>query len=276
LLPERSLPLAQKLELQRKLRDFYASVDDYTAFNQPSAQSHCWEAVGTDILARLNTENSDESAIRILEVGSGRSGLSQWMNAKGLRSKVHLTCQDVTAQNVDWLERYCDSVVVGNLDQIAACDGFDVIVSTYVLEHVADPSSHLDRLNSLLRPGGCIFLFCPRYDFPGYLCPSTRHLGVLSRFRLSMLMLRFRLASVLRREPAFLIQTDLAAFHGPFFLDADAVHWVSRLDLELWAERASLGFRRLAVGNPRPWTKDWIVKRWLTCAVEFRKDRVSE
>jgi hypothetical protein len=107
---------------------------------------------------------------------------------------------------------------------------------------------------------------------PGYLCPSSRHLCLPTRIYFGIRSSWSRVSSWICRRPAFLIQTDLAAFQGPFFTDADAVHWVSLIDLYLWARKKGASLRRLSIGRPRIGSKDWIVKRWLTCALEIRKD----
>jgi hypothetical protein len=80
-----------------------------------------------------------------------------------------------------------------------------------------------------------------------------------------------RVNSFLNKRPAFLIQTDLAAFHRTFFPDADLVHWVSLFDLKLWAQTKGAPIRKLKIGSPFLGSKDWIVKRWLTCAIEICK-----
>jgi 2-polyprenyl-3-methyl-5-hydroxy-6-metoxy-1,4-benzoquinol methylase len=271
LLRENSMTAAERIAIRQKLLEFYNSVPDYAAFESASDQSHCWLHVYLGLQRRMSEQRAEDPLLRVLEIGSGRSGLGSWLTEKGLRDRVHLTAHDVTSQNVAWLKRWSDDVVIGDLDRLSAIPAFDVIVSTYVLEHVPDPTRHLDLVLSLLRANGSIFLFCPRYDFPGYLCPSARHLCVASQVGLLSRVVRQRIVSFILQRPAFLIQTDLAAFHGPFFTDADAVHWVSLLDLRLWARRSNLSFRRLVNGNPKRFTKDWVVKRFLTCAVELRK-----
>jgi hypothetical protein len=49
----------------------------------------------------------------------------------------------------------------------------------------------------------------------------------------TQLMLR-RLRVILGGPPAFLIHFEPTAFHGPWFRDADAVHWLSLWDLKRW------------------------------------------
>ena len=271
LLPEAQLSSSEKLVLRKKLDAFYHNVPDYTAFKTPSDQIHCWEHVVIELQERLKSHGTRTPPIRVLEIGAGKSGFGAWLVQRGLRAQVHWTAQDVTSLNADWLMTRADEFVLGDVSAIKAVACFDVILSTYVLEHTTDPSDHLNSLNALLRPSGSLFVFCPRYDVPGYSCPSSRHLGLISRLGLMLQMLRFRLRSRLSRDPAFLIQTDLAAFHVPFFTDADAVHWVSLFDLSLWAKRSGLFLRKIEIGNPRMGSKDWIVKRLLTCAVHMRK-----
>jgi 2-polyprenyl-3-methyl-5-hydroxy-6-metoxy-1,4-benzoquinol methylase len=50
---------------------------------------------------------------------------------------------------------------------------FDLIICRTVLEHVRDPRRSLDRLISVLAPGGALFL-----ETPNYLFPREPHLGV--------------------------------------------------------------------------------------------------
>jgi hypothetical protein len=82
-------------------------------------------------------------------------------------------------------------------------------------------------------------------------------------------MMEHRFNSLVSGKAAFLLQTDLAAFHGPFFTDADAVHWVSLLDLQLWARQQGMAIKKLGTGGARLGSKNWVVKRLLTCAVEI-------
>ena len=82
-----------------------------------------------------------------------------------------------------------------------------------------------------------------------------------------------RLATLLTGSPAFLVQTDLAAFHQPFFTDADAVHWASEFDLKSWARSHKAASRSLKLGTPRFPSKDWVVKRLLTIGIAITFDR---
>ncbi len=41
---------------------------------------------------------------------------------------------------------------------------FDVVTATEVIEHVPDPRAEVDRIRTLLRPGGCLYMTTPNFD----------------------------------------------------------------------------------------------------------------
>lgn len=250
-----------------QLDEYYSSVSDYTAFFKPSSQNHCWIHISAEIRKRSSITNSP---IKVLEVGAGKSGFGLWLNQQGLRKSVSWSAQDVTLQNREWLEDQADKGIFGDVNVIEY-EKYDIIFSTYVLEHIARPSNHLEYLYRLLEENGSLFIFSPRYDFPGYFCPSSRHISNYKKIKVFFWQQIYRIRGYLKKEPSFLIQNDLAAFHGPFFTDADAVHWVSLFDLNYWTYRIGAKFRILNLGSSKILSKEWIVKKFLTCAVEIRK-----
>jgi SAM-dependent methyltransferase len=269
LIPEAKLSVLEKQTLRCQLDEFYGKVSDYIAFEQASHQTIAWSNIRAKIDDRLQKKGGD--IVMILEIGAGRSGFGEWLKEQGLRDRVRWSTQDVTTQNARWLDSQADEIFYGDVSEIPATAQFDIVFSTYVLEHVTDPAIHLNYLHSFLRPDGSLFIFCPRYDLPGYFCPSSRHLNWFTRLGFGLQWGGGRLNSLVSGRPTFLIQTDLAAFHQPFFIDADAVHWVSLLDLKQWTRSKGAMIRSLQYGSPKSWSKDWIVKRFLTCAVEIRK-----
>jgi len=269
--PEARVSREARLDLRCRLDDFYRNVPDYSAFHESSNQVPCWEQVARELHRRIQQNGEPHILLRVLEVGAGRSGFGNWLLEQGIRDRFHWTAQDVTDQNLPWLAEHADVLHIGDVSSLDLAQSFDIIFSTYVLEHITDPVSHLNTLHTLLRPGGSLLIFCPRYDVPGYLAPSCRHLGRLTRLRISLTVAWHRIQTLLTRKSAFLIQTDLAAFHGPFFTDADAVHWVSEMDLHFWAKRLDSSLKRLAVGKARFGSKDWVVKNYLTCAVQIQR-----
>lgn len=254
-------------QVKNKLDQFYNSVPDYSAFEVSSNQQHCWHYLEEHIRKLL----SNEQHVKILEVGAGKSGFGEFLSTINLREFCHWTAQDVTRQNAEWLQSQADHVIFGDIESANINEDFDVVFSTYVLEHVTNPLAHLNKLASLIRrQQGTLFIFCPRYDMPGFMPPSTRHLGLRDKIKFLLIGLSYRLRTILSNQPAFLIQTDLAAFHCPFFRDADAVHWASLYDLKAWARSQNGKLHPLKIGNPPFLSKDWIVKRLLTIGVSIQ------
>ena len=267
LLPEAKMSISEKLTLRRQLDEYYQKVSDYVAFSEASNQSGCWVHIENEI-QRLQKNNK---AVEILEIGAGRSGFGKWLQTRGLRNKVYWSAQDVTIQNLDWLESQANQVFYNDVSEITSHNNFDIVFSTYVLEHITDPPVHLEYLYGLLRPGGSLFIFCPRYDVPGYLCPSSRHLSWHVRLKFEIRWVLARCRSLWNHQPSFLLQTDLAAFHESYFVDADAIHWVSLLDLKFWAQSKGTRAQQLKIEVTTVSVKEWIVKRLLTCSIRIHK-----
>lgn len=257
-------------ELRRQLDCFYANAFSYSAFQTPSDQRHCWPHIQSHIEHLLS---QGQKKVSVLEIGAGKTGFATFLEEVGLRSSVEFHAQDVTRFNEDWLLAQTDSVYFGDVADAGVTEGMDIVFSTYVLEHVTNPSKHLENLWTFVKPQptchGALFLFSPRYDLPGYLCPSARHLTATARLRLLFTAAKARLIGLLTRSPQFLIQTDLAAFHVPFYPDSDAVHWVSLFDLKLWAKDHCGELETLRLGSPAVFSKDWIIKRFCTTAVKI-------
>lgn len=267
--PEACLPPECRDHLRQRLLDFYNSVADYSAFQAPSQQRQCWGHLAAWIRSRISDDSSRR--LRILEIGAGRSGFGSYLAKQGIRHHVDWICQDVTPANRDWLEKEADQVWIGD-EQTFAGARADLVFSTYVFEHVINPSAHLSALREALflrDKGGTVMIFSPKYDIPGYLCPSTRHLSRRARIRIAWLVAFHRLQTLVTGRPSFLIQTDLAAFSLPFFTDADAAHWVSGLDLAAWAGRNGARLQRLPMRAAKSWSRDAVIKRHATLAARL-------
>jgi 2-polyprenyl-3-methyl-5-hydroxy-6-metoxy-1,4-benzoquinol methylase len=276
LLPYHKLSKEAHRELREQLDQFYSAAPDYTAFQAPSDQRNCWEHVITCIRERL--QNRSGRKLRVLEVGAGRTGFGRYLAENNLREAVEFHAHDVTRYNEEWLRGEADESFLGDILTARLPRGYDIVFSTYVFEHVTDPTAHLEKIWSLLsdeETGGDLFIFSPRYDLPGYLCPSARHLSASQEFKFALQAGWARVLALFLRKPQFLIQTDLAAFHGPFYLDADAVHWVSLRDLRIWAADHQASLRTHRIGCPDFPSKDWFIKRLCTTAVQISKPGLS-
>lgn len=252
-------------QLRSALDAFYADPGEYMAFASPSDHRDCWEFVLQQILQTL----ADKDKCRVLEIGAGRSGFPDFCKHRNVA--VHYTAQDVTSANQPYLQCRADGVFIGDLNGLNG--EFDVIFSTFVLEHITAPRSLLDKAWSLLAPGGSLFIFCPRYDFPLYVPPSVRHHGWPKRLAIAALIAGHRLRVLSGGRPAFLITTDPAVFHGTWTPDTDAVHIVSQFDLHAFFR--DRGTRRRL---PRKAASllDWFGKNWLQVNLCVRKPEREE
>jgi SAM-dependent methyltransferase len=271
--PSRRIPPLQLSQLEDRMQAYYAAVPDYPAFHTPSDHPLEWRHVLAEV-SRL--KGSNQEPVAILEFGSGRSGFPCWMRQKlgsDSPTSAFITCQDVTATNQTYLQTVADQVLIGPLDQSALPPArFDIIFSTHCFEHVARPEALLHTCITLLKPGGTLLLFAPRYDLPFYLSPSSVDLRPVSRLLLGLRLMWIRMVSRLRGKPAFVIDTAPACLDRPFVRDADAIHWVSEQDVQLFARRHGLSLSRLNVSHhAAPPSKQWLIDQFGKLAVCLQK-----
>ena len=247
-------------ELRTRMDAFYQSTASYSAFQTVNDLPQQWRHVHAAIVEILK----EQPICRVLEIGSGMSGFSQF--AQDIRSSLCYTAQDVTRANEEHLRSVADAVHFGSITELEG--EFDVIFSTFVFEHISDPRRTLEKLFGMLRKGGKLFIFCPRYDMPFYLSHSADHYGVFRRFGIAISLLAARFQAFLTRQPLFLIHTDPAVLHIPWTTDRDAIHWASLWDLQLFFRGCGL-VKRLRI--PTGSTKDWIVKNLLQINVAITR-----
>lgn len=223
--------------LRARLDAFYANTTDYPAFCALPDQS----GLCTGLRPILGSFLAVKSTVRVLEVGAGRPTFHE--HFADLRDRLIYDVQDVTAQNVAYLRTVADHVWIGDVSAIHG--SYDIIFSAFVFEHVTDPPVFLSTIDRLLAPGGAHVMVCPRYDVPGYVPPSLRHLDRFRRIANCFLLWGYRLATSIDRTPRFLINLSPAVFHVPWYVDADATHLVSRSDVELWHRSHNYRVHRL-------------------------------
>jgi SAM-dependent methyltransferase len=271
LAPFRHLSARQLSQLEERMQAYYAAVPDYPAFHAPSHRPLEWR-----LLAEVRRRSDRNGGLAILEFGSGRSGFPTWLRQQlgsDGAAPLSITCQDVTATNQAYLQEVADQVLIAPLAEgVLPPASFDLIFSTHCFEHVARPEALLHTCISLLKPGGALLLFAPRYDLPFYLSTSCVHLPPVSRLLLGLRLLLIRWFSRLRGKPAFVIDIAPACLDRPFVRDADAIHWVSEHDLKLFSRRHGLSLSRLDVSHrAAPPSKQWFIDQFGKLAVCLQK-----
>jgi len=115
----------------------------------------------------------------VLDVGCGLGGKELFYLLKGARSMTGL---DISQTNVQvarscFAEREPESgqppgLVVADAAAMPFADGsFDLAISTYTFEHLANPAGVLGEIHRVVKPGGEVFI-----SFPPYFSPWGAHL----------------------------------------------------------------------------------------------------
>ena len=251
----------QVVELRSRLDAYYQSASDYVDFEKVNEKPAFWKPV----IERARSIAAESGRCDILEIGSGMTGFPHALD--GDLEGISFSAQDVTSRNEEHLRSVAKKVYIGDLSEIT--DQFDVIFSTFVFEHITSPKATLQHMLGLLKPGGSIFIACPRYGFPLYMPPSARHYGRLKRLRVMTSFLARRMRAWVTGKPAFVIHTDPAILTQPFYIDADAVHWPCIRDI-----RQSLphGYSLRQVKLDIRGLVGLLYRKLMLISVEIRKD----
>jgi len=127
-------------------------------------------------IVRLLGLSERPGVLRILEIGAGAGGISQWLaNAEGGRFEVHAVDVVDSRQVKDGyhFQLIPDSRLPFDNDS------FDIVISNHVIEHVGDDQAqalHLSEFYRVLRKGGL-----------GYLAVPNRWMLVEPHYRLPLL-----------------------------------------------------------------------------------------
>lgn len=91
---------------------------------------------------------------RCLEVGAGRGSIAHWL-AKRVGPSGHVTALDLETSLLGWLDEPNLEVVCGDVLDIELPErSFDLVHTRLVLMHIPERRRALERMVSLLRPGG--------------------------------------------------------------------------------------------------------------------------
>ncbi len=99
---------------------------------------------------------------RVLDIACGAGYGSQILSLAGARAVVGV---DISAETVEYARKHYQTpgveFVCADAEQFDWSEKFDVIVSFETIEHLHYPAKFLDRLHSLLVPGGDLILSVP-------------------------------------------------------------------------------------------------------------------
>jgi SAM-dependent methyltransferase len=136
-------------------KDFYlqyASVED----------KHWWFVGRRQIVEKIIRQLNLPQNANILEVGCGTGGNLSMLARHGQISAMEL--DEIASKIAN--QREITQVRVGSLpDDIPFNNKYDLILLLDVLEHIDDDLSALSALHSRLKPGGCLLITVPAYQF---------------------------------------------------------------------------------------------------------------
>lgn len=107
---------------------------------------------------------------KILDVGCGRGEFLEEAQKFGW----NVTGSEYSETAVNILKAKNITVISGDIEEYLTTDYFDVIVSIEVIEHLKNPLQNTNKMFSLLRPGGLLFLTTPnRKSLTGLIIKSS-------------------------------------------------------------------------------------------------------
>jgi SAM-dependent methyltransferase len=166
-----------------------------------------------------------------LDVGSGGCE-----NAVFLEGRVRYVACDVSSAALErarMLGRPLFGTIRCESQALPFRDGtFDVVLSTYALEHFVFPEESLREMWRVCREGGRIILISPAYDDPRTLPPSVGHWPAARRIGLTMEQAIRQIARhIFPRRFYFARVREPRVLKGEYRPDFDAVHLVSAREI---------------------------------------------
>jgi ubiquinone/menaquinone biosynthesis C-methylase UbiE len=243
--------------LDARMAGYYNRPEIAAYYAQHHAANQAWPAGSEHDVIRRGAS----AGMSVLDLGCGSAHSYVNLAAIGVR----YTGVDVSARqmgsNREAFGRGVEGgtkpeFVAASLYETGLADGqFDLVFSTYVIEHLVWPHRFLREAVRVTRPGGRIVILCPHFRPAGRI-PSFRYGRTVEllkeRLRRGRLVAAARhlflrnvwYPRVVRRDfPAerfpFLINLDPSCFYGPYYADNDAVYLTDRR--EIVAELARLG-----------------------------------
>lgn len=246
--------LDEIFELEKRMNNFYNTTNSYIAFEEESSHEEQWK----QILKYIERKKATLKKVKILEVGAGKSGLGKFLRSNGVIEQTELTFQDVTNKNLHWLKQFSNNVIIGDIGIVTG--QFDIVVHSYVLEHISRPCQFLTYIyDNLTAVGGINIIECPRYDFLFYVPNSLNHCSLLDKVRLKLLMIFSKKSNYIINDPA--------VFYLPFYRDVDAIHLVRIKEICRLFSNAKISTWSV----PSFGLRHWVLNRFLTCRLLIEK-----
>lgn len=237
-------------QLQDELVKYYQGFEEYYGATGNGMSTRNWTDAAA--LGHRRIIEAARSSAQILEIGCG--------NADIVRCYPELASRYT---GVDFSERLLaanrDAVPAARFDKLEsprrlpfAAASFDLVFSTFVIEHAVHPADFLAECARVLRPGGVLIVLCPNFAGTGTI--SSQRLGygpeigsqkwakgrywdaVVTAWdaRISMRLACAWVRLKNRRRPHFFINTRPTCFTDSFRPDVDAVYVTDEREMRMF------------------------------------------
>ncbi|MFN3405703.1 MAG: class I SAM-dependent methyltransferase [Cytophagaceae bacterium] len=226
------------MDLQKKMEDFYANSKTY--YKDIDFTKNVW--INPSALIQKDIIRELQGNKRILEVGCGSANIlmanaideSEYSGVEFSSELINLNKSKFPKATFKVIE---DPRIIPFEENL-----FDVVFSTYVLEHTVFPGNFLKECMRVLKPGGVLIVVCP--DFLGKGRMSSQRCGLSQgtgkeKFMMGKIFDAFITgfdskvrvpitALILRRKaikkPQFYININPICFEDKFRPDVDAIY----------------------------------------------------
>lgn len=152
------------LPTEVELQQYYATTYrlDYNGESTPSTRRvmRAWKN-GERILRQIGPLLPKSG--RVLEVGAGIGCTVKVFERAGFRSEGI----DPGGEFLNYArQRLNAQVQVGDLYDLPETHQFDAVLLVHVIEHLASPRKALNKIATLLKPGGLLYVECPNLEAP--------------------------------------------------------------------------------------------------------------
>ena len=253
--------------LNSKIFKFYKdnTYGPFVKTTDHSSPGGLWRFIAQEI---KKDYQKNKKKIKILEIGAAKTGFANYLIKNKIYNCVDFYTFDITKKNQAWYKKIkCKKSFFKNLNIKYK---FDMVFSSYVLEHIVHPEKFLKKNINLIKKNGKIFIACPRYDLPFYLNPGCKHSSPLVKLNFAIKHIFYRFITIVFKKNFFLTHDDLAIFHKPYFVDANSMHWVSKFELINFFKERNFKTFSLNVNSKVLFSKDWFVKKFLTVAIMIK------
>jgi SAM-dependent methyltransferase len=196
---------ADNIPLQTEFNDYYAAMSRYEFTHNDGIVSKSYMNHTRGIVDFLALHVSNKKA-RILDIGCSTGGLLSLLKERGYSNLIGMDPSPSCVRTIQ--QRYGIEAIASTISTMQSKEYFDVIILSAVLEHLVDLNSSVQKVASLLRPDGLLFIEIPdserfyAYIFTPFQQFSIEHINYFTQYSIANLLSRgcFEITEMLKGE----------------------------------------------------------------------------